>query len=240
MSAWTSSLRLRSGILGTGACVAAFACAANGWAAGGTPIPAPDDPPPAYRASTVKAPGSTATRSAPTTKRASEAAQPVPMPDAPVSTSSTTTAHAPAVKPNALPGPDPSSATGSTSYTRSATVTPQATAASRARATTPATRSTFVPARAAPPEQRAKAKPTPAAKPQQKPDVASAKQTPPPSVRPRDDVRLGLPVGGLAPSPSGGDGMRGGLLVAAALLLAAAAGGSLVLGLAARGATRHA
>ena len=61
-----------------------------------------------------------------------------------------------------------------------------------------------------------------------------------PAARPRDAVRLGLPVGALAPHAPGDDGMKGGLLVAAALLLAAAAGGSLLLGIAARTATRHA
>jgi hypothetical protein len=57
--------------------------------------------------------------------------------------------------------------------------------------------------------------------------------------KPRDGVRLGLPVGVLAVrDPDGGP--SGVLLVAAALLLAAAAGGSTVLGAAARSATRHA
>jgi hypothetical protein len=66
------------------------------------------------------------------------------------------------------------------------------------------------------------------------------RQATPPSARPRDAVRLDLPIGALAPRPPGDDGMNGELLVAAALLLAAAAGGSLLLGVAARSATRHA
>ena len=102
------------------------------------------------------------------------------------------------------------------------------------RARTPAPRSTFTPPRSAP---KPKAKP----KAQQKTAVTKAKRTvTPPDARPRDAVRLGLPVGALAPRAPGGDGMEGGLLVAAALLLAAAAGGSLLLGVAARTATRHA
>ncbi len=71
---WTSSLRLRGGVLGTGACLAALACAANGWAAGGTPMPAPDDPPPAYQTSTVKTSASTTAPKAPRAKRVAEPA----------------------------------------------------------------------------------------------------------------------------------------------------------------------
>jgi hypothetical protein len=56
---------------------------------------------------------------------------------------------------------------------------------------------------------------------------------------PRDAVRLGLPLGVLRPlGPD--ESLPVGLLVAAALLLCAAAGGSLILGVAARSATRHA
>ena len=95
---WTSSLRLRGGVLGTGACLAALACAANGWAAGGTPMPAPDDPPPAYRTSTVKTSASRTTPTAPTTKRVADSAPAVPTPDAPVSAASTTTSTAPTAK----------------------------------------------------------------------------------------------------------------------------------------------
>ena len=91
---WTSSLRLRGGALGTGACLAALACAANGWAAGGTPMPAPDDPPPAYQTSTVKTSAPTTAPTAPKVKRVVEFAPAVPTPDAPVSAASTTTAKA--------------------------------------------------------------------------------------------------------------------------------------------------
>ena len=55
----------------------------------------------------------------------------------------------------------------------------------------------------------------------------------------RDAVRLGLPVAVLRARPSDAE-LNGELLVAAALLLAAAAGGSLLLGITARSATRHA
>ena len=54
MSRWTSSLRLRRDSLAVGACLVAFACPAAGWAAGGTPMPAPDDPPGAFATSSSK------------------------------------------------------------------------------------------------------------------------------------------------------------------------------------------
>lgn len=56
---------------------------------------------------------------------------------------------------------------------------------------------------------------------------------------PRDVVRLGLPAAALVVADPV-EGPPAGLLVAAGLLLAAAAGGSLLLGVAARSATRHA
>ena len=59
MSRWTSSLRLRRDSLAVGACLAAFACPAAGWAAGGTPMPAPDDPPGAFATSSSKSSKST-------------------------------------------------------------------------------------------------------------------------------------------------------------------------------------
>ncbi|HXV93319.1 MAG TPA: hypothetical protein VD813_08490 [Pseudonocardia sp.] len=56
---------------------------------------------------------------------------------------------------------------------------------------------------------------------------------------PHDAVRLGLPIATLvAAEPA--ESLPAGLLLAAGLLFAAAAGGSLLLGVAARGATRHA
>ena len=233
---WTSSLRLRGGVLGTGACLAAFACAANGWAAGGTPMPAPDDPPPAYQTSTVKTSASTTAPTAPRAKRVAESAPAVPTPDAPLAASSTTTSKSPTANQAAVPAPDPSPGAASPSSTRSAPTSRRASAGGTTRVTTPAPRSAFTPPRSA---QKQKAKPKP--QPQPKTAVTKAKRTvAPPEARPRDAVRLGLPVGALAARSPGGDGMEGGLLVAAALLLAAAAGGSLLLGVAARTATRHA
>jgi hypothetical protein len=72
--------------------------------------------------------------------------------------------------------------------------------------------------------------------------VAAKKHAPSPrhpASKPRDAVRLGLPVGVLSLRPPG-DGPSGALLVMAAILLAAAACGSTVLGVAARSAMRQA
>jgi len=54
VSRWTSSLRPRRDSLAVGACLVAFACPAAGWAAGGTPMPAPDDPPGAFATKSSK------------------------------------------------------------------------------------------------------------------------------------------------------------------------------------------
>ena len=54
MSMWKSSQRLSGGVLVAGACLTALAFTGNGGAAGGTPMPAPDDPPPAYQTVDVK------------------------------------------------------------------------------------------------------------------------------------------------------------------------------------------
>ena len=78
MSRWTSSLRLRRDLLAVCACLAAFACPAAAWAAGGTPMPAPDDPPGGFATSS-----STATKSSKSTQ-SSKPARAVPTPDAPV------------------------------------------------------------------------------------------------------------------------------------------------------------
>jgi hypothetical protein len=56
---------------------------------------------------------------------------------------------------------------------------------------------------------------------------------------PRDVVRLGLPTAPLVAADAA-EGPPAGLLVVAGLLFAAAACGSLLLGVAARSATRHA
>ena len=233
---WTSSLRLRGGVLGTGACLAALACAANGWAAGGTPMPAPDDPPPAYQTSTVKTSAPTTAPTAPRAKRVAESAPAVPTPDAPVSAASTTTAKAPTAKQAAVPAPDPSPGAASRIvHPECLDIAACECGWHRARDDSRPSLDVHSAAFGAEAESEAEAEP------QQKTAVTKAKRTvTPPDARPRDAVRLGLPVGALAPRSPGGDGMEGGLLVAAALLLAAAAGGSLLLGVAARTATRHA
>ncbi len=233
---WTSSLRLRGGVLGTGACLAALACAANGWAAGGTPMPAPDDPPPAYQTSTVKTSAPTTAPKAPRAKRVAEPAPRVPTPDAPISAASTTTAKA------AHREAGRGSGARSLSERGVGIVHPECLDIAACeygwhRAREDSRPSLDVHSAAFGAEAESEAKP----KAQQKTAVTKAKRTvTPPDARPRDAVRLGLPVGALAPRAPGGDGMEGGLLVAAALLLAAAAGGSLLLGVAARTATRHA
>ena len=144
---WTSSLRLRGGVLGTGACLAALACAANGWAAGGTPMPAPDDPPPAYQASTVKTSASTTAPTAPRAKRVAESAP------------SGADARRPALRSvdHDVEGSHREAGRGSRARSLSGRGvgivhpecpdTPRASAGGTARATTPAPRSTFTPPR---------------------------------------------------------------------------------------------
>ena len=222
MSRWTSSLRLRRDSLAFGACLVAFACPAPGWAAGGTPMPAPDDPP-----------GGFATSSSTPSKRTTPAPSPtkatVPTPDAPVVGSS---AAPVATKPRIV--------------VTSATATPSPALArptSPAPATRPVTTST-TPSRTA----RAVAKPIVTPKPRPAPTrtakakpkhVATKHPTAFAAATPRDPVRFGLPAAVISARDSGG-APRGALLVAAALLLAVAAGGSTVLGVAARSATRQA
>ena len=84
VSRWTSSLRLTRDCVVVGVCMVAFACPAVGWAAGGTPMPAPDDPPGVFATSSASKP-SKASVPAPshTAKRSSKPARAVPTPDAP-------------------------------------------------------------------------------------------------------------------------------------------------------------
>ncbi len=233
VSRWTSSLRLRRDSVAAGVCMVAFACPAVGWAAGGTPMPAPDDPPGGFATSSTSKPTKAATAPASRpAKRASEPAQAVPTPDAPaVSSSGPETAPKRPVTRTApaAPEPDTSQAAPTTSTSRPVTTTVMPSHIARA---TPKPEPKAKPA----PARTVKAK-HPAAK------VATTKHASPPPVAPpspRDAVRHGLPIGVLAARDTGGGDPSGALLVTAALLLAAAAGGSTVLGVAARSTTRHA
>ena len=223
MSRWTSSLRLGRDSLAVGACLAAFACPQAGWAAGGTPMPAPDDPPGGFATSSSKPTRpSTATDS-------SKQARVVPTPDAPVVGSSAapvatkprvvvrtaTATPSPAVSRPSSPASAPRPVVTSTTPSRTARAVPKPSPKPR-----PA------------PTRKAKAKPKPA-------HTATKHATASAAATPRDAVRFGLPAAVLSARDSGGT-PRAALLVAAALLLAVAAGGSTVLGVAARSATRQA
>ncbi|HEX2302192.1 MAG TPA: hypothetical protein VHH57_01100 [Gaiella sp.] len=86
---------------------------------------------------------------------------------------------------------------------------------------------------------KATVRPAKKAAPKPKPAEQKRAEAPPVVRVPRDAVRLGLPLATLAPRRPGDD-VPVGPLVAAALLLGAAAGGSLLVGVAARSATRQA
>ena len=223
MSRWTSSLRLRRDLLAVCACLAAFACPAAAWAAGGTPMPAPDDPPGGFATAS-----STATKSSKSTQ-SSKPARAVPTPDAPVVGSS------------AAPVP-----TKPRAVVRTATATPSPSpAVSRTSSPAPAPRpvsTSTTPSRTTPaaPKPSAKPRPVPARKAKPKPTHAATRHAiASPATTPRDAVRFGLPAAVLA-ARGDGDAPRAVLLVAAALLLAVAAGGTTVLGVAARSAMRQA
>jgi hypothetical protein len=226
MSRGTSSLRLvgRAPAIGA-ALLVALAAPAAARSATGTPMPAPDDPPPTYRATGTKSAGGAGTSAGTKPARLAESAVPVPTPDAPL----VATAAPSVTKRSPAPAPDASTVTPRVASSPTGT----AYAGSGSVAAPRAVRS----ARTVAPS----AKPKPVAKRKAKPAPAKAKAAPEPrrAAVPRDAVRLGLPVGVLAPRAPGAD-MSASLLLAAALLLTGAAAGSLVLGLVARSATRHA
>ena len=219
MSRWTSSLRLRRDLLAVCACLAAFASPAAAWAAGGTPMPAPDDPPGGFATAS-----STATKSSKSTQ-SSKPARAVPTPDAPVVGSS------------AAPVP-----TKPRAVVRTATPAPAATRPSSPAPTPRPVSTSTTPSRTMPaaPKPSAKPRPVPARKAKPKPTHAATRHAiASPATTPRDAVRFGLPAAVLA-ARGDGDAPRAVLLVAAALLLAVAAGGTTVLGVAARSAMRQA
>ena len=234
---WTSSLRLRRKTIAASACAVALAYPAAGLAAGGTPMPAPDDPPSTLTPSstkTIRASGSKTGTAA--TKRTAESAVPVPMPDAPLVAAPVTSARTQVTRSVPTPAPD---------VVQHAAPRMTSTAPSVTRTTPSPIRSTKTTA-SAKPTQRAKPRPIPKAtakpKTHRRAAPAAAKAhgpAPQPASVLRDAVRLGLPVAVLRARPSDAE-LNGELLVAAALLLAAAAGGSLLLGITARSATRHA
>jgi hypothetical protein len=226
---WTSTLRLTRDSVVVGVCMAALVMPATSVAAGGTPMPAPDDPPGGFTASAASTPSAPTTRLAP--KRSAESAQAIPTPDAPL-----VVAAAPTI--------------ATTKQVASGTASTPTPDSSPAGATPSIGRRPVV--AAVTPSRTVRPEPHPAAKPATKPvgsgkargttKVAAKRHAPPPrppASRPRDAVRIGLPVGVLALHHPD-DGLSGALLVTAAILLAAAACGSTVLGVAARSATRQA
>ena len=246
---WESSLRLPVLVAGVGAIVLALGLAASAQAAGGSPLPAPDDPPPGLELTRTKV-----VRTVPTTRPTKEAAPkkaattpasstavPVPTPDAPLESTS------------APQTPPASSAPDGAQTERAVSVAPKVSRRSAPRpavrvaaapvvaevATPTPTRITTPPARAARSEPSAPAKKR-SSRPEPKPLATQGAEPPVPVARiPHDALRVGIPIGALIVGRPGSD-PDAGLLVLAAMLLVTVAVGTLVLGLAARGAARHA
>ena len=231
MSRGTSSLRLSGGAPAlVAALLVALGAPGPSPAATGTPMPAPDDPPPTYRVSTTRSAGDAGTSTAARPKRLAESAVPVPTPDAPLLAKAAT----PVAKSSPAPAPDASTVTPRVASSPVGTTSRAASYGGSASAAAPhAARS----ARTAAPS--AKQGPVPKRKAKPGPVKAKAPAEPRGAGVPRDAVRLAPPVGGLAPrAPE--PGISASLLLAAALLLASAAAGSLVLGIVARNAMRQA
>ena len=224
---------LRRSALVAGVTAAALVGAAQATAAGGSPIPVPDDPPAGAKVAAAPATPtasarSTPARSAPKTKATSPAAAAIPTPDPPVGVVGTGSAVEPKAAQTSAPA-------RSTPASRAPVVTQTAVMTTRAVAQPPTTgrAAPVAPARQRTLPKKA-SKPAPA--PKAKAAVASHHRTP---HLPHDALRVALPVGALivgrpdrGPDP--------GLLVLAALLLGVAAAGALVLGIAARSAASHA
>ncbi len=89
MSSRTSSLRFRHEVLAAGACVFALACPVGAFAAGGTPMPAPDAPPSDVALATTKPSATKSTSSTPAPANRKAASTPsVPTPDPPLAAAS--------------------------------------------------------------------------------------------------------------------------------------------------------
>ena len=248
MIEYESSLRLP--VLVVGAALVALVLAGSAHAAGGSPVPAPDDPPPGLQVTAAKkardVPTPRATKetapTTPPTQRATKATTPptsasalVPTPDAPLAP---TAAPKPAADSSGANGTETKRATPEASPS-SRPSTPRVAVQSVAPAVVRAQRTVEPPVRTARSEPRPR--PRKPAKPRQaKPLATRAAEVATPVVRlPHDAIRLGLPVGALIVGRPGSD-PDAGLLVLAALLLVVAGAGTLVVGLAARGAVRHA
>lgn len=224
MSSWTSSLRPGRDWIVAGLGLALLACPSTALGAGGTPMPAPDDPPVSSTVSTTAvATGSTSV--ARSGRRAAESAQSVPTPDAPLGQTATSE---PAATTHTTPAPQPD--VSSTQHVTAVVSARPAAVSPTRRRPAPVAR-TGKPASSRP----ARAERAPAPAPARKRPAAPVHRA---SV-PRDAVRLGLPVGLLRASRPEGDESRA-LLFVAACLFAVAAGGSTVLGAAARNAARQA
>lgn len=208
----------RRSALVAGVTLAALVVTGHAGAAGGSPLPVPDDPP----AGAIVAQARPAAR----TTGTSPAATLVPTPDAPVvaTTQSPSAARAPST---AAESPPPAQTAATTTVVRTAPRSmpsvPTRRAAPVTRAARPSGKATVSKdTKAAPP------RPAPAAEP-----VATALRVP------HDTLRLALPVGALIVGRPD-RGPDSGLLVLAAFLLATAAAGGFVLGIAARSAASHA
>jgi hypothetical protein len=205
-------------------------------------MPGPDDPP-----STVAPTSTTTTRSAGVhkatvrTQRTAEGAVPVPSPDAPLVPVPVTAPKTSVTRTVTIPAPDVTrSAPRSTHAAPVATRTTRTAAPTRSAPHATVERTTARPSQTPAAEAKAHAK---TKKPKIVHRAAPVRHRQPgrePRTGvPRDAVRLGLPAAALGGRTDDAE-LNSELLVAAALLLAAAAGGSLLLGITARNAARHA
>jgi hypothetical protein len=236
MSRRTTSLRQRHPRAALAACASLAALLQTGvaFAAGGSPLPAPDAPPPGH-----------ALRPARATAEATQTNVPQATPTAKSTPKTTTRAVTPTPD---TPSPDPPLATATpqtASKPKPARRNVIRTTAPRAAVTTaPDSSTTYTPPSAPTRTERIAAppaaKPKPKPKPAKRPVVAARTPSPPPVTRPpHDTLRIGLPVAVLAPLEDDAS-TQFALLLAAAVLLAASGAGGLVVGLSARRLARGA
>ncbi len=229
MIAYESSSRLPMLVMGVA--LVALALGGSAQAAGGSPVPVPDDPPPGIALTRVKvvqpvaAPRATKEAAATPTTQAS-----VPTPDPPVVPTT-------AKQPEAQAPRGAGAGSGATTPTRvSRPSSPRVVARTVAPVAAPvvttrrATTQPMVVKRSARAVER-KNPPPPKTSKSSKTRVARVSE---PLVRlPHDALRLGLPVGALIVGRPGAE-PDAGLLALAGLLLVVAAAGTLVVGVAAR------
>ena len=214
----------RRSALVAGVTLAALAVTGHAGAAGGSPLPVPDDPP---AGATVA--GTTAAQARPAARATttSPAVAPVPTPDAPVVAANPSSPSAARAQSTAAASPPPAQPAATTTVVRTA---PRTTPSVSTRRAAPVKKA----ARPSGKETVSKAAEAAPSKP------ARAAEPAPTALRvPHDTLRLALPVGALIVGrPDRGPDT--GLLVLAAFMLATAAAGGFVLGIAARSAASHA